>query len=238
MIVNVLFLTDSQDKDVGHYMPFRFIKDMSELLERERKKWIVFDRIASVKYTAFRKMIVTDKEHNEIRISIRYVEPRRIDGDQLVDLLHSGEVTYEQLLGELGLTQRDFNNERLIVVDTCYSGKPMVQYTVGHFMCETEMPVYLIHEAFLFERHGNDRFVEETAASADYVSQNAFFGRLNLEAAKKRYDAFCDAGRSLVERFDENDDAVHVALATILLIASAMLMTKSGKISKEPETTT
>lgn len=237
MIVNVIFLTDSQGKDIGHYMPFRFIKDMYELLKHECEERVIFGGISAT-LDAHYNMTISDEECNEIRISIRYVEPRRIDGDQLVDMLHSGEVTYEQLLEELSLKQEDFNDERLIVVNTCYSGKPMVQYTVGHFMYETEMPAYLIHEAFLFERHGNDQLVEETAASADYVSRNAFFGRLNLKAAKKRCDAFCDAGRSLVERFDENDDAVHVALATILLTASAMLMTKSGKISKEPETTT
>ena len=145
-------------------------------------------------------------------------------------------VTYEQLLEELGLKQEDFNNERLIVVDTCYSGKPMVQYAVGHFMPKAET-AYLIHEAFLFKRHGSEKFIKETAASADYISENVFFKRLELKAARERCDDFCLAGRSLVERFDENADVVHVALATILLTASAMLMTKPGKMEPENPTT-
>lgn len=236
MIVNVIFLTDSQGKDIGHYMPFRFIKDMYELLKRECEERVIFGGISAT-LDAHYNMTISDEACNEIRISIRYVEPRRIDGDRLVDMLHSGEVTYEQLLEELSLKQEDFNNERLIVVNTCYSGKPMVQYAVGHFMYETEMPAYLIHEAFLFERHGAEKFIKETAASADYISKNVFFKRLELMATRERCDDFCDAGRSLVERFDENADVVHVALATILLTASAMLMTKPGKMELENPTT-
>ena len=236
MIVNVLFLTDSQGKDIGHYMPFRFIEDMHELLRQECEERTFPNGIFATLDRHY-NLTISDEKNNQIRISIRYVEPRRIDGDQLADLLHSGEVTYEQLLEELGLKQEDFNNERLIVVDTCYSGKPMVQYAVGHFMPKAET-AYLIHEAFLFRRHGAEKFIKETAASSEYISRNVFFRQLELKAARERCDDFCLAGQSLVERFDENADVVHVALATILLTASAMLMTKSGKISKEPETTT
>lgn len=235
MIVNVLFLTDSQGKDIGHYMPFRFIKDMYELLRQECEGRTLLDGISATLDKHY-NLTISDEKNNEIRISIRYVEPRRIDGDQLRDLLHSGKVTYEQLLEELGLKQEDFNNERLIVVDTCYSGKPMVRYAVGHFMPKAET-AYLIHEAFLFERHGAEKLIKETAASADYIGRNVLFGQLNLQAAKERYDDFCLAGQSLVERFDENADVVHVALATILLTASAMLMTKPGKMELENPTT-
>lgn len=235
MIVNVIFLTDSQGKDIGHYMPFRFIEDMYGLLRQECKERTIFDGILATLDRHY-NLTISDGKNNEIRISIRYVEPRRIDGDQLRDLLHSGEVTYEQLLEELGLKQEDFNNERLIVVDTCYSGKPMVQYAVGHFMPKAET-AYLIHEAFLFERHGAEKFIKETAASADYISRTVFFKRLELKAARERCDDFCLAGQSLVERFDENADVVHVALATILLTASAMLMIKPGKMELENLTT-
>lgn len=240
MIVNVLFLTDSQGKDIGHYMPFRFIEDMYALLKQERKERTFPNGIFAT-LDRYYNLTISDKKNNKIQISIRYVEPRRIDGDQLVDLLHSGEVTYEQLLEELGLKQEDFNNERLIVVNTCYSGKPMVQYAVGHFMPKAET-AYLIHEAFLFRRHGAEKFIKETfiketAASADYISENVFFKRLELKAARERCDDFCLAGRSLVERFDENADVVRVALATILLTASAMLMTKPGKMELENPTT-
>lgn len=235
MIVNVIFLTDSQGKDIGHYMPFRFIKDMYELLKHECEERVIFGGISAT-LGAHYNMTISDEECNEIRISIRYVEPRRIDGDQLVDMLHSGEVTYEQLLEELGLKQEDFNNERLIVVDTCYSGKPMVQYAVGHFMPKAET-AYLIHEAFLFERHGAEKFIKETAASADYISRTVFFKRLELKAARERCDDFCLAGQSLVERFNENTDAVHVALATILLIASSMLITRPGRVELKKPTT-
>ena len=236
MIVNVIFLTDSQGKDIGHYMPFRFIKDMYELLKHECEERVIFGGISAT-LDAHYNMTISDEQCNEIRISIRYIEPRRIDGDRLVDMLHSGEVTYEQLLEELSLKQEDFNNERLIVVNTCYSGKPMVQYAVGHFMYETEMPVYLIHEAFLFERHGLEGFVKETAASADYISKNVFFGRLEFSDVRKRCDDFCSAGQSLIERFNENADVVHVALATILLIASSMMITRPGRVELKKPTT-
>ena len=233
-IVNVLFLTDSQDRDIGHYMPFDLIAEMHKLMNRDYSGDLGqprSDGIWLVSCDSRLNLNIMDYENNKIRIAIRYVEPRRIDGDQLVGMLKKGEVTYEQLLGEIGLTKADFD-ERTIVVDTCYSGKPMVQYTVGHYAREAAMPVYLVHEAFLLGRNeAIESVAKETAISAQYISQNDYFGRLSIQAAKDRRDSFWRVGQSFLRFFNDDTSVAERALTSILLTASAMLITEPKNLT-------
>ena len=94
------------------------------------------------------------------------------------------------------------------------------------------MPVYLVHEAFLLGRNeAIESVAKETAISAQYISQNDYFGRLSIQAAKDRRDSFRRVGQSFLRFFDDDTSAAERALTSILLTASAMLITEPKNLT-------